>query len=483
MAKDTDLFAPPSDDELAMFAAPSKEETDLFAPPSAEESAMFAPPSKEELGQSSMSGEAESGIGGIAGYLAGKGLVEAAGSDRVKEMANLLAYRGVGGRTTSEGKKFYTDSLGKNLSPDMVNITPSSVGRQVLDEGILGTFGLASPEDQLIKQRQVSQSKAMDKNNFLAKIDQPGAIDKAALLAEYEKSVNPTGLDTAVDMNRKVVSGFEKDVPGFSGYQSIIDNEAAKSDLQSRSNYGDTSKESARQLLDKKQAEVRRLASEDAVKAQLGQAGQDEFLGLKTRSGNASVAEKIIAKNALTDGTNPGTINKLSKLAGEAVLEKLPAFGAKTLDAVQKVANNPGVKKAVPFLGTAMGLANGSTAEAAEGALGDVPVVGQAYEALRSDDAGSSTDDRMMIAEREAAKNYNSSAAYTDRMSQFTKSTPEQLDQLATDLEMEGSRFAAPVVKAMASDPVKRTAALYGLYQQPAFRELVNKHNKKKSAF
>lgn len=401
----------------------------------------------------------------------------AVGSDKAKSIAENLAYRGIGGRTTPEGKKFYVESLGKNLDPDMVNVTPNTVGRQVLDENILGTLGINSPESQLISQRKVTQSKLGDKANFLAPIDSPTAIDKQALLAEYQALINPTKLDPAVDLNRNIISGISKDAKHFTGAQSILENEQSKTDLQSRSKYDGNSAETARQQLDKAQAEARRVASENAVKAKMGQAGLDEFQALKQRSGNASVAEKIIAKNTLTDGINPGTIDKFSKIATEYGMEKLPAVGAKIVDGANKLANSK-VAKALPFIGTGLGLLTGDADAAVDGAMGDVPVAGQIYDAVKPESAGDAMDDRMMRNEVRALDNYKNSPARQDKnkMMEVVSQNPEQLNGLAQKLEQTGgaaSSYAGPLRKAAEGDERTRAAVLFGLYQQPAFREAI----------
>lgn len=511
-----DLFAPPSQEENDLFAPPSKEEADLFAPPTEQE--QIDTPSEISLPEL-----AKTGAGGIAGLLAGEGirrggstvLDNAAGG--MSGLAEDLAYRGIGGRTTSDGKKFYTDSLGKNVDPDMVNITPRSVGRQVLDENISGALGISSPETQLINQRNITQSKMGDKANFLSGIDSPNSIDKQALLAEYERLTGAQNLDPALEVNRKIMSGLEKDAPNFEGMQSILENEKSKAELQSRSNYSGTSKESARQSLDKSQAEARRIASENAVKSKLGQEGLDEFKALKQRSGNASVAESIIAKNALTDGTSPGTIGKLSKIAGEVVLEKAPAVGAKVVDFMGDVTKKAsktlksGAGKLIPAAGMLIGGAAGALAAQNSGmeggdviasavveALNPIPftdasgayiagrqefdktgslsgaakTAGSAYVktldefgATRSNDARSRMEQNMKASPNPTKKNND--------FLNFVSKDPESLKELAATLQGTAGSYSGPLLKAAEADERKRSAILFGLYQQPAFRSMV----------
>lgn len=68
----------------------------------------------------------------------------------------------------------------------------------------------------------------------------------------------------------------------------------------------------------------------------------------------------------------------------------------------------------VPMAGAAYGLMSGDPAMAAEEAAGDIPVVGQAYEAIKPTDTGNVEEERMMLAEDKARKNYESSPASLD---------------------------------------------------------------------
>jgi hypothetical protein len=67
---------------------------------------------------------------------------------------------------------------------------------------------------------------------------------------------------------------------------------------------------------------------------------------------------------------------------------------------------------ALPMIGAGMAALQGDPAMAADELAGDIPVVGQAYEAARPDVAGeSSGDERQMLAELKAQQNYDKSPA------------------------------------------------------------------------
>jgi hypothetical protein len=64
----------------------------------------------------------------------------------------------------------------------------------------------------------------------------------------------------------------------------------------------------------------------------------------------------------------------------------------------------------LPFAGAGYAALQGDPAMAAEELAGDVPVVGQAYEAFKPEGAGQSAEDeKMMLAEIQARKNYDNS--------------------------------------------------------------------------
>lgn len=71
---------------------------------------------------------------------------------------------------------------------------------------------------------------------------------------------------------------------------------------------------------------------------------------------------------------------------------------------------------AIPLAGTAYGLMSGDPAMAADEAAGDVPFVGQAYEAIKPTDSGNIEEERQMIAERNARADYDQSPAHLARL-------------------------------------------------------------------
>jgi hypothetical protein len=112
---------------------------------------------------------------------------------------------------------------------------------------------------------------------------------------------------------------------------------------------------------------------------------------MKVKSSNAPIDTKEIKK--IISGND--FVDKI------ASLRAAKAMGKKALGVL-------------PFAGTAMALASGDPAMAAEEAAGDIPVLGQAYEALKPTTAGNVEEENTMMAEIQARKNYGNSPAAKD---------------------------------------------------------------------
>jgi hypothetical protein len=92
-------------------------------------------------------------------------------------------------------------------------------------------------------------------------------------------------------------------------------------------------------------------------------------------------------------------------------------------DFVEKIAKLRALKQAgkkmmgiIPFAGAGYAALQGDPAMASEELAGDIPVVGQAYEAIKPTESGNPEEERQMIAERNAQVNYNNSPARLARL-------------------------------------------------------------------
>lgn len=68
----------------------------------------------------------------------------------------------------------------------------------------------------------------------------------------------------------------------------------------------------------------------------------------------------------------------------------------------------------IPLAGAGLAALSGEPAQAAEELAGDIPVIGQAYEAIKPTESGNPQEERLELAEDAARKNYKKSPAYRD---------------------------------------------------------------------
>lgn len=70
----------------------------------------------------------------------------------------------------------------------------------------------------------------------------------------------------------------------------------------------------------------------------------------------------------------------------------------------------------------------------------------------------------------------NKAGSLVQGLTKLTSATPEKLSQIAQNFGMSSNKvakeYASPLLKAAQADERQRSAILYGLYQQPAFREM-----------
>ena len=96
-------------------------------------------------------------------------------------------------------------------------------------------------------------------------------------------------------------------------------------------------------------------------------------------------------------------------------LRDADSFGLGALKSMMKSGTFRQVAGALPLAGTALALSSGDASAAAAELPSEIPILGQAYDAVRSEDAGSSADDMEMINEDKARKSYAKSPAHQDR--------------------------------------------------------------------
>lgn len=125
--------------------------------------------------------------------------------------------------------------------------------------------------------------------------------------------------------------------------------------------------------------------------------------------------DDLPAKRAISD-IDPTEAYELMAKGHHAEIPKLRegSFGLGALKSMLKSGTFKTVAGALPLAGTAAALSSGDVSAAAAELPSEIPVVGQAYDAIRSESAGNSQDDKDIINEVQARKNYDNSPASKD---------------------------------------------------------------------
>jgi len=122
--------------------------------------------------------------------------------------------------------------------------------------------------------------------------------------------------------------------------------------------------------------------------------------------------QKTIVKDFPVDRIN--TLEKAPVVKPDGMYDKLAKFRA--LRALGKK-----VAGVIPFAGAGYAALQGDSAMAADELAGDVPFLGQAYEAIKPAESGNPEEERQMLAEIQAQKNYNASPAHLARLQALQK--------------------------------------------------------------
>lgn len=148
-------------------------------------------------------------------------------------------------------------------------------------------------------------------------------------------------------------------------------------------------------------------------------------------------------------------------------LTAMPELGANDMGGADLVGQNPLVQKAIS------GFAKGAVSQIPSMAQGAAESFSQAGFA-RSDDARARMEQNSKAADM--FSNKKASAPHEDFKS-FVEQKPEQVQELAQFFSNDEkyASFAAPLEKAASADERTRSAVLFGLYQQPAFRQAMKK--------
>lgn len=259
-------------------------------------------------------------------------------------LAEDLAFRAIGGNSTSQGVDLIKQQAENQFVDSLVN--PRSVGRQVLDENLLPNFGLGSKEQSLANATKSLMESSKPTNELLSEINQP--ISKEAIYARTGELLDVNNLDPAVPENKLIKKNYVKRLEDLLGSQSPLEAEETKRQLQKSINYG-SDKGAAKATVSKAQARATREAVEDIMKKE---GLLDTFKQLKSKSGNLATAKDIIDSSIKPTGS---TIEGLASTLSRFATEKIPGVGAKAIDLASNIASSKAAKLAGPLAGLAAG--------------------------------------------------------------------------------------------------------------------------------
>lgn len=201
-------------------------------------------------------------------------------------------------------------------------------------------------------------------------------------------------------------------------------------DLKDRENF-------INQAFQQKDLELTKLAKENGLSAsELDQARQ------KLRDMMHSAKQK--ASIDFGDSLDKLNAGQSLSLAGGTVSPNLKNM-AKTSALKQLGKKIAGI---IPFAGAAYGALSGDPAMAAEEAVGDIPVFGQSYEAIKPKSAGESPEvENQMLREHSARKRYEKSPARLNKLkaligrSPAIDSTEQPKSELRTNSPLQPGRI------------------------------------------
>lgn len=494
--------------------------------------------------------------GTATGYGVGKALnpVLEKGAEKVIDpLAEKLAFTAAGGHDTPSGKNLVeaiaAKTPGKNFgiadlvssAPEQIQqslnvpdaydtgVTPRSVGRQILDEKLIGPLGIGSNEANYSRAVSNLATKSKPTNAMLESISeypvfQDSIFRRMKEILGYDQ-LNPTVPDQASIKNK-----IDKlNDTSFGDIETPMVAERAKRDLQRGVDFADAEK-TVKETINAAQSTARKEAVENAVKNALGPEQLEEFKLLKAKSGSAGVAKDILEETLKKGQRSPNPLSSVTGTIGDLLGKKLPGLTAAGLDTASKIA-----KTAAPGVGAFIGGVGGALAEEAfdpasiddtteqsallrqrdeevrrrnnlnqnpeqavalqkmyqnidQGgtrvAAGDLidpkanSRVQYLQSALQNVDPAFRQGYAYKQAEKELEQLTDPKKQLAEGNKQFKQSSPEELMQLSEQFKnIKGAdRFVAPLENAaQAETEEERQARLFGLYQQPAFRQLLKK--------
>ena len=449
-----------------------KEPTDQFDPD------QYLSENKQESSIEDVLSQYKSMIPATTGVATG-GALELArrGIEATSGLAENLAYKAIGGTSTAPGKDLLLD-MAKNLGTYESTVTPSKIGRLVLEEKLLGTAGLGTNEGNLTRAEKLLSETSKPTNKILENIQTP--ISKENIFQQTKQNINYSQLDPADPFQKSLIENLEQRKLDLQGDQPALQAEKTKRSLQQQVDFGDPNK-TAKEAINKAQSKATREAVENAILLERGPEALEEFKKLKAKSGSAYLAREMIESTAKSGMRSPSIISNVSGALGDILGKKLPGVAAAALDTASKIAKSPAAK-AVPYLGGALsaGLAASEFKDLKEEgktpleAAGEVtaniinPVGTKNMEAL-AETLRKAKEQNLRTADR-----YSNKAIITDEnVNSMNKA------KIIANSDEKYKAFADLLSQFQDMTEDQQEKAMFGLNQQPAFRKMMDKNQDK----
>ena len=385
------------------------------------------------------------------------------------------------GKPMSEGERL--SFLKEQMGDTGLGVTKKGIGRKVLDEGLLGTFGLKGTENALRKHEKINDIEKQNLDDFLSsKPDKTPISDIVQKIQnKYDTAgISPTGEKT---LDKGGVAAYKEMQDRVNILQNHPIKELSLSQIEDRKREAaigyDPSSKKIEDAAQGKYVKTWRDIPEEIIEQKYGKEALEEFIKLKSQSGsNAVIGTALSNKLRMpTEGFAPslgelllGGGVKRASIFGN-VLRKGSAVGAKALDYASKIAK-PAAKvgRYLPAVGGILGAA--ATFNEAKAAGLDTK-----ESAIRA--AADAVSPIGMPSEETIQAQSMSKRDIMDRRlipSDMSSASPEKLMDMFDKAQQSGDKGMADFIQNYTQgNETKRTSMMFSALQNPDMKKKLMK--------
>jgi hypothetical protein len=274
-------------------------------------------------------------------------------SSSVSSLAEDLAFRGGGGYSSPRGKEILDEyNVYKGIldaAPESVvipTVTPSSVGRQLLDSKLLGVAGLGTESGNRSRAVAASIKNAKPVDELVSSLSTP--INREDVYNRMQELLDVNNLDPGLEQDMLIRKKMQDLQSSQVGFQLPSESELSKQKLQETINYSTLKTAADRPSEQVEKAQARALR-EQVEKVAKDEGLLEEFRKRKAVSGSTQAASEMAMQKSKTVPNEfifPGS--RAIKTVEKAFTDKLPAVLGSGLDTVGKVAKSK-FGKALPY--------------------------------------------------------------------------------------------------------------------------------------